>query len=65
MAELEGSHNGEAEEKGTTRSRTIAIVVAAAIALVAAGLVIVQVGFDRESSVPKPSFSKKQVTGRS
>ena len=61
MAELEGAHNlePEPEKKGTTRSRTIAIVVAAAIALVAAGLVIVQVGFDRESSVPKPSFSKK------
>lgn len=61
MAELEGSHNGEPEEKGTTRSRKIAIAVAAAIALVAAGLVVVQVagGFDRQSSVPKPSFSKK------
>ncbi|HKY57388.1 MAG TPA: chitobiase/beta-hexosaminidase C-terminal domain-containing protein, partial [Aeromicrobium sp.] len=63
MAELEGSHNGEPEpeEKGTPRSRKIAIVVAAAIALVAAGLVAVQVagGFDRQSSVPKPAFSKQ------
>ena len=62
MAVLDGSHNGEPEpeeEKAKTRPRTIAIVVGAAVALVAAGIVIVQVAFDRESAVPKPAFSKK------
>jgi hypothetical protein len=63
MARLDGAHNGEPEpaEKGTTRSRTIAIVVGAAIAVVVAVLVIVKIagGSDEKSSVPKPSFSKK------
>lgn len=61
MARLERWRDGEVEPEatGATRSRTIAIVVAAAIALVTAGLVIVRVGSDRESAVPKPSFSKK------
>lgn len=65
MAGLEGPDDWEPEpepepeEKATTRSRAIVVVVVAAIAIVAAGLVIVQRGSDRESSVPKPSFSKE------
>jgi hypothetical protein len=63
MARLEGSRNGEPEpeQKGPINSRTLAIVVGAAIALVVAVLVIVQIagGPDEKPSVPKPSFSKK------
>lgn len=61
MAGREGSRNWEPEpaEKRRVNSRTIAIVVGAAIALVAAVLVIVIAGGpDEKSSVPKPSFSK-------
>ena len=59
MAELEGSHNWEPEEKGTNRSRTLVIVAIAVLALVIAGLAIVKTVILDPAPVPKPSFSKK------
>jgi hypothetical protein len=63
MADFEGSRNGEQDpvEKGPRNSRTIAVVVGAALALIVAALVVVRIAgdSDEKSSVPKPDFSKK------